>query len=86
MDRKLARIPIRPTRGTAACNLGVCEQSLCQALLLHTRSQGLQHHKKRLKVKNANYFLKIEKMSWDRGRRRVLTDGLAVGEEALHGS
>ncbi|KAI1238196.1 hypothetical protein IHE44_0012913 [Lamprotornis superbus] len=37
MDRNLDRIPIRPTRGTAACNLGVCKQSLCQALLLHTR-------------------------------------------------
>lgn len=39
------------------------------------------HCKTRLKVKNPSYFLKIEKLNWERGRKHVLADGSAERKE-----
>lgn len=77
MDRKLDRIPLVGLLPAT----WACASSLCANPCSYTSSQGLQHHKTTVKVKNASYFLKIEKMSWERGRKHILADGLAAGEE-----
>jgi len=63
----------------------MCGSSLVPSLAAASQVTRPPHSETRAKVINPNYFLKIEKLNWERRRKYALADGLAEREELQQG-